>query len=292
MTLNRRRFLTITASFACAPALAQASTWQGRAFGADVSITLHGPQPLRDHALMKARVQITAIEKLFSLYDPASDLSTLNAFGFLQNPDQRFLSLMQGADEIHTLTRGLFDPTIQPLWRALAQGTDTARARRVIGWNRVSFDADKVQLGIDQALTFNGIAQGFATDEITQALKAQGVQKVLINIGEYRALGGPWRLGLNDPTVGHIGTRTLSDMAIATSSPGAMSLGTASHILHPVAAPKWSTVSVEAQTATLADGLSTAMTLATWDQIAHIKATCPGLGRITLVSMEGDVATL
>ncbi|WP_300015008.1 FAD:protein FMN transferase [uncultured Roseobacter sp.] len=292
MILSRRRFLTISAGFACAPGFAQAHTWQGRAFGADVSITLRGSKAQTIVALRKARAQIAEIEKLFSLHDPASALSQLNTTGALHSPDSRFVALMQAADHAFTVTDGLFDPTVQTLWHAIAAGEDIDVAQRAVGWHKVRFDAQKITLGTGQALTFNGIAQGFATDEITQTLKAHGLQNVLVNIGEYRAIGGPWRLGLGDPTWGHLGTRTVTDTAIATSSPGAMSLGRADHILHPAAQPQWSTVSVEATTATLADSLSTALVLAPLDQITTIKQASRDLGRITLVSGQGEVTTI
>ncbi|WP_299783577.1 FAD:protein FMN transferase [uncultured Roseobacter sp.] len=292
MSLSRRRFLTISAGFACAPGFAQAHTWQGRAFGADVSITLRGPKPPAMAALRKARAQIAEIEKLFSLYNPTSALSQLNTKGALHTPDARFLALMRAADHAFEVTGGLFDATVQTLWHALATGENTDVAQKAVGWRRVRFGVQKITLSKGQALTFNGIAQGFATDEITQALKAQGMQNVLVNIGEYRAVGGPWRLGLSDPTWGHLGTRTVTDAAIATSSPGAMSIGPAAHILHPVAGPRWSTVSVEAPTATLADSLSTALVLADIDQITEIKKASHDLGRVTLVSMQGELITL
>lgn len=292
MTLTRRRFLTISAGFACAPGFAQASIWQGRAFGADVSITLTGPRSRAKQTLQRARRQIAEIEQLFSLYDPSSALSRLNATGALHAPDPRFVALMQAADQVHALTGGLFDPTVQPLWRAIAAGQDVQTARRAIGWDRVRFDTGAITLGEGQALTFNGIAQGFATDEITRVLRAQGLKDILVNLGEHRALGGPWRLGLSDPTWGHLGTRTVTDMAVATSSPGAMSLGRADHILHPVAAPQWSTVSVEASTATLADSLSTALVLAPLDLVRDVKKASRELGRVTLVSTGGELSTL
>ena len=113
--------------------------------------------------------------------------------------------------------------------------------------------------------------------------------ETLVNIGEYRALGGPFKLGLSDPTQGHLGTRTLQDGAIATSSP--ILPGSASHILHRSQTPLWSTVSVEATTATRADCLSTALCLTPRDQIAEIRQH-PDISRITLVDFDGNLTTL
>ncbi len=291
MMLTRRRFLTISAAMAAGPAWATPQRWQGRAFGADVSLTIRGPRDDAVAAIDATRQIIAHVEGLFSLYDPASALSELNRVGTLPQPDPDFLALMQAAEHGHRLTGGLFDPTIQPLWRALAGGSDAVAASAAIGWDRVRFDAEEVQLDRGQALTFNGIAQGFATDLITAQFQRLGMTETLVNIGEYRAIGGPWRLAVSDPVHGELGTRTIAQGAIATSSPTAMSLGAQAHILHPQHRARWSTVSVEAQTATLADCVSTALCLAPLDQIVAMRAA-DGIGRITLVDFNGDLTTL
>jgi len=291
MTASRRRFLALAAAFAGVPATARAHVWRGRALGAEVSLTLRGPRSLVAPAMAETRRLLAEIEALFSLYDPDSALSRLNHEGQMAAPDPRFLTLMHAADRAHALTGGLFDPTVQPLWRARAEGGDTGEAMARIGWHRVGFDARRIVLGRGQALTFNGIAQGYATDIVTESLAARGARDMLVNIGEHRAVGGPWRLGLDDPAQGSLGTRTLHDGAIATSSPGAMRVGDGPHILHPTARPLWSSVSVEAPTATLADSLSTALTLVPRERIAAIKDRA-GLGRVTLVDTDGDLTTV
>ena len=291
MTLTRRRFLTITAALAANPASAGTEHWRGQALGADVSVTVRGPREAARHAIAETRTLLAQIDALFSLYDPSSTLSQLNRRGVFNAPDPRFVTLMQAADWGFRVTGGLFDPTVQPLWLASAAGQDPAAGCAAVGWNRVRFNAGLVQLDTGQALTFNGIAQGFATDLVSDRLTALGLRDVLVNIGEYRALGGPWRLAISDPMHGMLGMRTLTDSAIATSSPTAMQLGAQTHILHPTARPNWSTVSVEATTATLADCLSTALCLAPRDQIAALRDV-PEVMRITLVDFDGNLFTV
>jgi len=296
MSVTRRRFLTISAACALVPGHAQAETWraetwEGRAFGGDVSLRIHGPRAQAAQALADARGVIRQVEGLFSLYDPASDLSRLNRTGVLNAPAPRFLQLMRAADHAYTLTGGLFDPTVGALWAALAAGQNPKAASAAIGWDRVSFNTDQIRLAPAQALTFNGIAQGFATDIVTEVLIAHGLTDVLVNIGEYRSVGGPWRLGLADPTHGRLGTRTLHTGAIATSSPGATPLGASGHIIHASARPQWSTVSVEARSAALADSLSTGLVLANRALIEQIRQR-PDVSRITLVDWNGDLTTL
>lgn len=289
MTLTRRRFLTISAGIALAPVGANAKTWEGRAFGADVSIVIRGEtaSAVLDDAVNEIRV----IENLFSLFDPASAIRELNETGKLPNPDPRFSELMQAADYAHGVTNGLFDPTVQRLWEALAAGKKSVKGLLTIGWDKVQFSADEITLGVEQALTFNGIAQGYATDRVAKILAAHGLTDVLVNIGEHRGTGGPWQLGIEDPQHGLMGMRTLKSGAIATSSPMATPLANSGHIIHGKRKPQWSTVTVEARTATLADSLSTALVLAKLSEIAEIKAQS-GVSRITLVDKSGDLITL
>ncbi len=290
MKLNRRRFLSISAACMLAtPARAQIHRWQGRALGAGGDITLHAPAEIAEPALDRARGSLDAVMAQFDLFDPASTVSRLNRTGHLDAPDVMFRRLMQACTQVHAATGGLFDPTVQPLWRALAERQPPQAARALIDWSRVRHSAASVTLGEGQALTFNGIAQGFATDLVAEALRDAGLERTLVNIGEFRGTGGPWRLGISDPEIGMIGTRTLTSSAIATSSPKAVPLGGQGHILHGHAKPRWSTVSVEAATATMADGFSTALTMARLEDIRAAVGTF-GIRRITLVSDQGDVS--
>ena len=290
MRVGRRRFLAIAASFAVVPAAVRAEVWRGRAFGADVSIELDGPAAVTGPALAEAQALIAEVEGLFSLYDPGSELSRLNADGARTVP-ALFEALMRIADAAHDLTGGLFDPTVQPLWHALAHGGDVDAARAQVGWGRVQMRGNRVQLGDGQALTFNGIAQGFATDLVSDLLRARGFARTLVNIGEYRAAGGPWRLGLADPVHGLLATRTINTMAVATSSPMATPVGPNGHIVHAGHVPRWSTVSVEAETAAMADALSTGLVLADLERIQAVRAA-KSVHRITLVDPQGDLITL
>lgn len=287
--MDRRRFLAIAACCAATPALAQRHGWRGRAFGAEVSIDLHGPADIAAPALADAQALIAEVEGLFSIYDSASDLARLNADGARRVPE-RFTELMQIADAAHHLTDGLFDPTVQPLWRAVAQGDDLGDPRARIGWDQVAVQGNMVRLGPGQALTFNGIAQGFATDLVSDLLRDRGFDRTLVNIGEHRGTGGPWRLGLSDPVHGLLAMRTIGTRAVATSSPMATPMGPAGHIVHPVQIPRWSTVSVEAESAAMADALSTGLVLAETALVKRVRAA-QGVHRITLIDADGDLTT-
>jgi thiamine biosynthesis lipoprotein len=244
--------------------------------GAEVSLTLDAPEAQARAALQEVRAILRDTEALFSLYAPSSRLSRLNATGRLDHTEARFTELLKLCDQAHHLTSGRFDPTVQPLWQALAKGHDPGPARRLIGWQRVRHNDNHITLAPGQALTLNGIAQGYATDLVSAALKRAGLSRVLVNIGEFHGWGRDWQIGVADPTHGLVTRQSLNARALATSSPGAMPLGqNQTHILDPLGhPPKWSTVSVEADTATMADALSTAFCHASPDEIkATLRAT-------------------
>lgn len=290
MSLTRRRFLTVSAAFAALPASAQAAHWQGRAFGAEIAITIRGPSVRATPALAAARQTIRAVEKLFNLYDTASDLSRLNRDGVLIDPDPRFVTLCRLADDMHALTRGLFDPTVQPVWQALATGRAPRAAWAQTGWDQVTLSLARITLGQGQALTFNGIAQGFATDLVSDVLRAHGLDRTLVNIGEFRGTTGPWRLGIEDPEHGLLGQHTLTSGALASSSPRATQVAGQPHILHETAVPRWSTVTVEAASAAVADAASTALVLAGPDQIKSMIGQ-KEIRRILVVDPAGQLSS-
>lgn len=278
--MRRRRFLTIMAAGLC-PVPGKAQDWQGRAFGADVSLRIAGAAPM-DAVL----AEIAVIEATFSLFGP-SELVRLNRDGAVR-PSDRMREVLDLCGRVHAATDGCFDPTVQPLWRALADGGDTIAARSAIGFARIDI-GQEVRLHPGQALTLNGIVQGYAADRVAAILAAHGLTECLIDMGEFAALGGPYRLAVEDPAAGRIGTRTLaSHRAMATSSPGAQWLPGGSHILGPRAeAPRWSTVSVEGPSAALADAASTAFVLMEDADIRRARDRL-GLGAVLLVDAAGD----
>lgn len=286
--MKRRRFLAISA--ACLlPRGAQASVWRGTALGADVSVTLSGRGA--EKALTEVRQILRHIEGLFSLYVPSSALCRLNATGQDVNPASEMQRLVTLCDKTVNLTGGCFDPTVQPLWQALATGGDADAARALIGWDRVRVTPAAIHLAAGQALTFNGIAQGFATDLVTEHLLALGFSRALVNIGEYRAMGGPWPLTIVDPEFGALAQLSLNGMAVATSSPAAMTVGGQPHILSRNGQPPlWSTVSVTATSAGMADGLSTAFCLMDHAAIQRVLARTEAV-TARLIDQNGNLTT-
>lgn len=268
--MNRRRFLTLTAA-ALFPAPGQASIvteWQGTGLGTALSLSLIGADP--HHArrtFARVEAEIARIEGLASLHCDSA-LTRLNRDGRLAWPAPGFLDLLTLAGKVHAATQGVFDPTIQPLWLATATGGDPEAARQLIGWTRLQLSPEEVRLDHGQALTLNGIAQGWAADRIADLLRAQGFTDSLIDMGEIVALGrGPdgsdWTAHILAPDGTPLGEARLRNRALATSSPRGTLIGPGlPHIVGPKGeVPQWQTVSVSAPRAAVADALSTAFCL-------------------------------
>lgn len=272
---SRRRFLTIAASFAALPAQAtEVVRWRGQALGAKASMTLTGLSTADAQPIFRAVEQeLARLELIFSLYRDNSEISQLNRTGRLVAPSSELLDVLSLSGALHAATDGAFDPTVQPLWLALANGGDTAQARAAIGWENVRFDTGSVRLTRPgMALTLNGIAQGYITDRIAALLRRRGLGHLLIDMGEIVAVGGrtdgqDWEAGIATPENAIVHHVALRNRGLATSSPFGTGLakdGTIGHIIDPagtIRPAKQRLVSVSAPKAAVADGLSTACCL-------------------------------
>jgi thiamine biosynthesis lipoprotein len=242
--------------------------------------------------------EIARLEAVFSLYLPGSELVRLNATGVLDDPPFELLECLSVASAVHHASGGVFDPTVQPLWRAHAAAAEQGRtlsseeratALARTGWGGVTLGADRISLRPGMALTLNGIAQGYIADRVAALLVAEGLTDSLIDTGEMVAIGGrpeggPWQVTL--PRESKIG---LKSRALATSAPLGMTFGNdalSSHILDPrtgfPALPEWQAISISAPTAAVADAVSTAACL--MKVKAQITELCDNLGDVRIES--------
>lgn len=299
---TRRRFLAISAAAIALPSFSTAApvyTWQGVALGAKATLRLAHP----DAKAISARVatEISRLEDIFSLYRSDSTLRLLSRTGLVQAPPFELLECLSLAGAVHAGSEGRFDPTIQPLWASYAAGSATgeqpseaalAQARALTGWERVTFDAEAVVLRPGMSLTLNGIAQGYIADRIAALLSAEGLSNILINTGEFRAVGTQPNGTAWPVKLAAGGEVPLASRALATSAP----LGTTfdvdaemGHILDPrtgrPARTPWREITVSANSAALADALSTAACL--YESRAEIDACLAGFQN---VKVEAAVA--
>lgn len=310
---SRRRFISIAASALGVAALGgleraradETVRWHGSAMGAQVSIDIHHPDHAEAHDLVKAAVsEVRRLERLFSLYQPASAICELNRSGVLVAPEPDMVALFNVALEFSELTQGAFDPTVQPLWQLYQAhfgkidadptgptADEIAGALSKVGFGGLKVSADRIALlKTGAAITLNGIAQGYATDRVVDLLRRAGLDNALVDIGEIRALGAhpdgsPWLVGLSDPdtAAATLGAVNLIDRAIATSAATGFSFdpeGRFNHLFDPTTGRSpslYRSISVVAPTATEADAFSTAFSVMHPQAIARIAKQRQGM---------------
>ena len=316
--VRRRRFLEIVAGASLAalggPRQAAAAAplrWRGLLLGAPTSITIyHDDAQVADQALTAVGREVAGLEAVFSLFQADSALSRLNRDGRLDAAPRALLTLLATSRALHDASHGAFDPTVQVLWNLYERhfasaaadpaGPTPATIQATLGLiglrhvhcaaNRIAFDRPGMRM------TFNGIAQGYATDRARAILAAHGLRHCLVNLGEYRALGarpdgGAWRMLVAHP---EIPWRSLAELALDDGRALATSAGpgtpfdvqaTHHHLFDPRtghSARGWRSVSVVAADATIADGLSTTLAVAPMDDARAILARFPDCGALLL----------
>lgn len=304
--VTRRRVLQIMASAsglvlagsarAAAPPLVT-ETWRGVTLGARASITIcHTDAASARRLLTRSVAEIRRLEDVLSLYRRGSVISELNRHGRLDYPAPDLVHLLSLARAYAERTDGAFDPTVQPLWTLYAThfarpgadptGPDRRSVERVcamVDYRNMSVATRRIKLAHPgMGITLNGIAQGYITDRVTDLLRNEGLQDVLVDLGEIRGLGQhaqgrPWTVGLEDPTTGDITqSLTIENQAVATSAGAATSFdasGRHHHLFDPrtgESTRRYRSISVLAPTATVADALSTAFASMPVDGIERV----------------------
>jgi thiamine biosynthesis lipoprotein len=284
--------------------------WRGVALGADARIILYHPDKAAARTLIKRAVdEVRRLEKVFSLYRADSALAKLNARGAIDNPPLDMVRLLAQAQNVSETTRGAFDVTVQPLWDLYSRHYRTANAgdiarediRRVlarVGYSALSIDGARIAFAKPgMAATLNGIAQGYITDRVAELLRAEGLDNVLLDLGEIRGVGGhpdgrPWTVGIKNPVApGTLDkTVTIKNRALATSGGYGLTFDAAgrhTHVFDPrtgLSPLRYASVSVFAPHATLADALSTALMSLDQDEIAKVLAAHKDSGALLLDS--------
>lgn len=271
------------------------STWRGSALGAPASMQLvHPDRDWAHQTISRCVAEIERLESIFSIYRQDSVLSRLNQAGQLDHPPFELLEVLSFSLALARQSEGAFDPTIQPLYALLARhfsqagaspsgptAERIASALNLVDYRQIETSASLIRLQKpDMALTLNGVAQGYITDKVGELLQEAGFDNILIDVGEIigrgrRADGQAWKAGVALPDQAEhilfkveLGQGAGQHTALATSS----GLGTRfargsayHHLLDPhtgQSASHHAAVSVAADRAMIADGLSTALSVA------------------------------
>jgi thiamine biosynthesis lipoprotein len=254
--------------------------WEGQALGAPGQVKLFGlSKPRAEILFQDMQEELVRLGSVFSLYDPGSEISRLNANGRIESPSTDLVSLIETSKTISDITKGVFDISVQPLWvlaqQQLQSGTpfdpdDSAwlRARSLVDYRNIHTSQEAVWFSKpDMAITLNGIAQGYISEKIATMLQPDA-SSGLVNLGEFQAFGDQsFDIGIQNPAnvLELVASLPLQNAGLATSSADGGVFGQAlSHIFAPHApgqAPAFRSASVVHASASIADGLSTAFTL-------------------------------
>ncbi|MFC5513378.1 FAD:protein FMN transferase [Massilia jejuensis] len=308
--MERRRFMaaslgTMLGAPAAGASHAPLHHGAALAFGTTVGVSVrHADAGLARLAIRDALASVQSVDRLMSIYDPASEVARLNRDGVLARPDPHLLAVLRHARALSQLTAGAFDITVQPLWQAgahaasagrLASSRERAQARALVGWNLVDASPERVVLRKPgMRITLNGLAQGYAADLALRAVRAHGVVHALLDTGEFAATGDagarPWQLGVPDPRVpGRLAAAVrLDGRCIATSgdyeavfSPDRLH----HHIVDPATGDsplELASVTVVAPSGIEADGLSTAFMVLGSHSAHALAARLPGVDLLTI----------
>jgi len=284
----------------------------GRALGTAVSISvLHHDQQVADRATAEAFAELGRIEDVLSLYRPDSQVSRLNREGVLEDAHLHLQKVLTASLTMSRQTGGAFDVTVQPLWETYAAAAGLTRlpadeeieaARRRVDWREISLSGSRVELRRPgMAVTFNGIAQGYATDRVKAVLQEQGIRQALVDIGEIGAMGEkpggePWKVGIQHPRVAdaYVCVAQLKERSLATSGDYA-TIFSEDHRDHHIFDPatgrsptEFASVSVAATTTMAADALSTAIFVLGYGKGMELTRSTPGAD-VLFVFKDGSV---
>jgi thiamine biosynthesis lipoprotein len=212
----------------------------GQTMGTTWSVKLVAP-PTANAEALTARIQreLDTVVAQMSPWEPTSDLSRYNraGVGTWTVLPAAFAQVLACALEVAERTGGAFDPTLGglvALWgfgpRPFSGGPPEpaaiAQARQTAGWRRVVLDGDRLLQPGGLQLDLNGIAKGFAVDQVAAALDRAGARAYLIEVGgELRGTGAkpdgqPWWVELERPPGLLASPRTLvalHGLSVATS---------------------------------------------------------------------------
>lgn len=283
----------------------------GLAFGTTVSLkALHSDADRLEAGLDAAWREIVRVEEAASLFRPESALSRLNREGALDNPPAALREMLELSLYAARLTGGAFDVTVQPLWTvyasAFASGRapsdeDLASVRDLVGYANIEVEQNRIVLKKrGMALTLNGIAQGYATEQCLRVLKEHGIADAFLDAGEIGVAGkrdgrNLWTAAIADPRHedGYVALTHPISGVLSTSGDYATTFTpdfATHHIFDPstLKSPEdLASVSVLAQSGGLSDALATAMMVMGAERSLQLAQSLEGV-EIFMVTKEGE----
>lgn len=234
---------------------------------------------------------LVLVNKQMSTYDPTSELSLLNNLpaGEKVTVSPSLAYVLDKALLISEMSQGEYDVTVGPLVNLWGFGpgkredkvpteADIAQAKQRVGYQSIKLDGLSLTKEKNIYIDLSSIAKGYGVDQVANVLESHGITSYLVEVGgEIRSKGKkeddtPWQVAIESPAGGHsIAEKIVSanDIAIATSGDYRNYFEKNgvrySHTINPVTGRpvthRLVSVTVIDKTATMADGLATAITV-------------------------------
>ena len=188
------------------------------AFGTHCRVSFAAPAPRASELKRLALEWVAAFEAKYSRFLPDSLISRINgAAGRVPVAiDAEAEQLFALCDQMHFITRGVFDPSALPLiqlwnWKAdppmIPSDDAIDAAKQRVGWRKVQRAPSSIFLPLaGMGLDLGGMGKEFAVDCVAQLLASRGAIAVLVDFGaDVRVIGLPpdgrpgWHIGLDDP---------------------------------------------------------------------------------------------
>ena len=277
--------------------------YRQRHMGIEARVVLYAP---REEAAMRAAragfARMALLDSLLSDYRVDSELSRLSAGAggpAVAVSAELFFVLARG-QEVARLSDGAFDVTIGPLarlWRearrtgVLPSAAELQEAKARTGWRYLQLDsaartARLLRPGMQ--LDLGGIAKGYAADQALAAIRTEGVESALVEMGGDVVAGAPppgtagWEVNLFDedratpwPGIACAAISTSGDTEQFVEIGGVRY----SHVVDPVTGLGLSSrvaATVLAPDGITADALSTALTVLGRERGEALLARYPG----------------
>ena len=256
ISVNRKLFLLLGSTAAAVLLLALAyrterriampdlCVFTGATMGTTFTVKVLVEPGIADLNTLGAAIQaaLDDVDAKMSTYKPESELSRFNR----HDSDTPFPVSAETAEvfrialEVSRQSGGAFDVTVGPLVNAWGFGPETrsdtppdeerlARLRESVGYQHLAIDEQDrlIKKKPDLYCDLSGVAKGYATDRVAQAIEEHGGMNYMVEVGGeirvrgHNAAGTPWRIAIEKPVTGAAGSYqqvlSLEETALATS---------------------------------------------------------------------------
>lgn len=199
-----------------------------------MDITVYGDRA--SEAVEQAVSLIHKLEKTFSVTNPDSDISKINAADGEAVPvSEEAYELIKKSIEISNLTDGLFDISIYPLVRAWGFTTDEQHvpedeeiraAKAVIDYRNIRLLGQKqIRIKKGMQLDLGAAAKGYLSQKLMELFQSLSVDSAIVSLGGnvqtmgIKEDGSKFVVGITDPSDGTsiYGKIAIRDKAVVTS---------------------------------------------------------------------------